>query len=208
MRLFLLPLCVALLAGVSRAEEPAPAQATANKEDKSTPTKVEETSTTNGTRSRAMSTALTAGIRYAPPPPESTVIKEPEKPKNDIVRLPKVTVQGSKPPIFSDRALREQAQRDKFSVKKYLSEFDRGVLNSVSGPSWTNFSNEKRAEQMAYDENRKQTLETIDQQTDMYEATGDERRAKEAQEDKFNTTLRSSDPFAPKDGSKWYGELR
>jgi hypothetical protein len=165
------------------------------------------------TRNRAMSSgvssALSAGFAYNPPKPEP----EPEEPKpedvprNGIVRLPNYVVLGQKPPVFADRNLRTKSELAKMAKGKYLSEFDRGVLNRVGGPSWSNFSNEKRAMQAYYDDEREKAIEEADRNVYLYRESGDEAKATLAEEEAKATAYRPSTATTRSSGT-WFGESK
>jgi hypothetical protein len=157
--------------------------------------------------SRTTSSALSAGIRYAPPKP-TPVPAEPEKPKNEIVRLPSVVVLGQRPPIFSDRDLRQGANLDEFAKKRFLSEFDRGLLNRFGVPGLDNFSPERRARLMMRDQQRLDNIRDTNEHVLLYSAAGETDRAAEAQDDAYATAYRSGGAPATRSEGSWYGEQR
>ena len=96
-------------------------------------------------RSAAPDTAaiISAGLpKYAPPKPEPPPKPESElpdlrdidKPKNEIIRLPKYVVRAAKPPIFREQDIYTAQGLADLAVKRYLSDFDRGVLNRLTVP--------------------------------------------------------------------------
>ena len=79
--------------------------------------------------------------KYSPPAPkppptpeeEQVDLREIDKPKNAIVRLPKYIVQEEKPPVFSERTVNTQKGLASIAVRRYISETDR-ALNRFTLP--------------------------------------------------------------------------
>lgn len=76
----------------------------------------------------------------APKPVEPVVTEEDEpdareldKPRNGIIRLPKVIVREKPPAVLSDRAVYTQKGRADIAMKRYITETDR-VLNAFTLP--------------------------------------------------------------------------
>ncbi|WP_404423409.1 hypothetical protein [Nibricoccus sp. IMCC34717] len=157
--------------------------------------------------SRTTSSALSAGIRYSPPKP-TPVPAEPEKPKNEIVRLPSVVVLGQRPPVFSDRALREGANLDEFAKKRFLSEFDRGVLNRFGIPGVSTFSPERRARLLMQEQQRLDNIRDTNEHVLLYTASGESDRAAAAQDDAYSSAYRSGGTSTTRTEGTWYGEQR
>ena len=89
-----------------------------------------------------VSAALAAAApKYTPPPPkpepkpesEQVDMRDIDKPKNTIVRLPKYIVQEQKPVVFSERAIYTDKGLADIAVRRYISEVDR-VLNGLPIP--------------------------------------------------------------------------
>ena len=78
---------------------------------------------------------------YAPAPPkpaptpetEQVDMREIDKPRNSIVRLPKYIVQEQKPPVFTERAITTDKGLADIAVRRYISEVDR-ALNRFTLP--------------------------------------------------------------------------
>ncbi len=173
----------------------------------------EESSNDTAKRNRAassgVSAALSAGLAYNPPPPEPEIVEpEPEEqPKNGIVRLPNYVVQGQRPPVFRDKDLLRKEELAKAAQKKYLSSLDRSFLSRYSGPSWSNFSNEKRAMQAFYDEERKEAIAEAERNVYLYRESGDEAKAAKAKEEALSSAYRST--LSPtKSQGTWFGEQK
>ncbi len=75
-----------------------------------------------------------------PPPPKAEEdlpdLRDIDKPKNTIVRLPKFIVQEKKPVIFTERAIHTQKGLVDIAMKRYITETDR-VLNFFRIPLLT-----------------------------------------------------------------------
>jgi hypothetical protein len=97
-------------------------------------------------RRRAISPEVAAQLsavtpKYTPPAPkppptpeeEQIDLREVDKPRNGIVRLPKYIVQEEKPPVFSDRVIHTKKGLADLAVRRYMSEADR-ALNRFTLP--------------------------------------------------------------------------
>lgn len=103
----------------------------------------------NGTaapRRRAISAETSAALsavapKYTPPPPkvepkpesEQIDMRDVDKPKNTIVRLPKYIVTEQKPPVFSERAISTEKGLTDIAMGRYISDMDR-ALNRFTLP--------------------------------------------------------------------------
>ena len=191
----LLPLTLSAQ-GVPPVAAPAPAEQAAEKPAESSLTK----------RSRPISSGVAAALAAAspkytppapkppPPPPkpeeEQPDLRDLDKPKNGIVRLPKYVVREPKPVIFSERTISTKKGLTDIAMKRYLTETDR-VLNRFRIPLLT-MTNEERALAMyAEDERLKNMSDLKDNATaaGMADAADGSFLKKEAQK----TFLRSSD---------------
>jgi hypothetical protein len=116
-------------------------------------------------RTRAISGEAAAALaaaapKYTPPPPkpppkpeeESVDMREVDKPKNSIVRLPKYIVQEKKPAVFRERDIHTAKGLTEIAMKRYLTETDR-VLNRFRIPLLT-MTNEARALAMYAEDER------------------------------------------------------
>ena len=96
-------------------------------------------------RTRVISPEAAAALaamapKFAPPPkvpekkPEEELpdLRETDKPKNTIIRLPKFVVREPRPPVFRERDVNNRAGFVELARRRYLSELDRGVLNRWS----------------------------------------------------------------------------
>jgi hypothetical protein len=75
-----------------------------------------------------VASTLASGMpKYNPPPKlpepkpedETTDLRDTDKPKNRIIRLPKYTVTEPKPPVFSERNLHTKSEMTDMALKKY-----------------------------------------------------------------------------------------
>ncbi len=117
-------------------------------------------------RSRGISPSLAANLarampKYNPPPapkPKTEEEIEADQPRNQIVRLPKVVVEGQRPPVFTERELHTKEGLAALAVARYLSELDRGVLNRYRLP-FVGMSAEQRAMMMYEEDERLRNIE-------------------------------------------------
>ena len=56
-----------------------------------------------------------------------------DKPKNDIIRLPRMVVEGKRPPVFLEQEIYTTKALTEIALKRYLSDFGR-ALNSFRIP--------------------------------------------------------------------------
>ena len=136
-------------------------------------------------RERAISPAVAAALaaampKYTPPPPKPAPVPEEElpdlretdKPKNTIVRLPKFVVRDAKPPVFRDRDLNTKQGLARIAMRRYLTEADR-VLNRFTIPLFSPIStnggtsNEERALAMYAEDERLKNMSEVADQTNM-----------------------------------------
>jgi hypothetical protein len=80
-------------------------------------------------RDRAISDGLASALaasmpKYNPPPKpkpedENVDLRDVDKPRNTIIRLPKYTVQGDRPPVFRERDLYSPSNRTTLAMERY-----------------------------------------------------------------------------------------
>ena len=92
-------------------------------------------------RTRAISGEAAAALaaaapKYTPPPPpppppppeeEQVDLRDVDKPKNTIVRLPKYIVQEKKPPVFRERDIYTEKGLAEIAMRRYSTEADRAL---------------------------------------------------------------------------------
>jgi len=89
--------------------------------------------------SAGVASALAASMpKYNPPPKpnpadEDVDLREVDKPKNGIIRLPKYTVQEKKPPVFRERDIYTSGGLADLAKGRYFMSTDR-MLNRVTLP--------------------------------------------------------------------------
>jgi hypothetical protein len=98
----------------------------------------------------------------APPKPKVEEETEAEQPRNQIIRLPKVVVEGQRPPVFTEREIHTKEGLEALAVARYLTEFDRGVLNRYRLP-FVGMTAEQRAMMMYEEEERLRNIEKAKQ---------------------------------------------
>jgi hypothetical protein len=114
----------------------------------------------------------------APPPPpkpeeEMPDLRETDKPKNTIVRLPKFVVQEPKSPIFREQDIHTKQGLANLAMRRYLTETDR-ALNRFRLPLFSTFStnggsgsNEDRALAMYFEDERLKEMADAADRTNM-----------------------------------------
>jgi hypothetical protein len=128
-------------------------------------------------KERVASPALAAALaasrpKYNPPPKpdpadEDVDLREIDKPRNGIIRLPKYTVQEKKPPVFRERDIFTRGGLADLARNRYLSATDR-ILNRVTLPLFGT-SSEARAMAMYAEDER---LNNMSDLTDTAEDIG------------------------------------
>ncbi len=141
-----------------------PAAAAAPNEDNAA---AEAREAAEAARSRAISPTVAANLARAmpkynppppPPPPKTDEELEADQPRNQIIRLPKVVVEGQRPPVFTERQIYTKEGLEAVAVARYLTEFDRGVLNRFRLP-FVGMTSEQRAMMMYEEEERLRNIE-------------------------------------------------
>ena len=136
-------------------------------------------------RDRAISPGVAAALsasmpKYTPPPPKPPPVaeedlpdlREIDKPKNTIVRLPKYVVREAKPPIFRERDLNTKQGLAQIAMRRYFTEADR-ALNRFTIPVFHPLSllggtsNEDRALAMYAEDERLKNMAELADQTNM-----------------------------------------
>ena len=154
-------------------------------------------------RTRVVSDNLAAALadtmpKYNPPPPKPKKTEEElayGKPKNGIVRLPQVVVEGRRPPIFSERQVNTDKGLQQIAVKRYFSGAAQ-ALNKKHIPI-IGQSNEAVAMQMWEEDERLRLITEFNDRADTLEALGDEEKSDEAREMIQDLTARQSYLPAP-----------
>lgn len=194
----------------------APPQAPAETVQAASPAEKPTESPSTPRRSRAISSGVAAALaaaspKYTPPPPpppppppkpepapetrpesveESGDLRDTDKPKNGIVRLPKYIVREPKPVIFSERMISTRKGLTDIAMKRYLTETDR-VLNRFRIPLLT-MTNEERALAMYAEDERLRNMSDL---KDAATAAGmsDSTTSSYIRKESEKTYLRSSD---------------
>lgn len=124
-------------------------------------------------RARAVSSEVAAALaaaspKYTPPPPkpepkpeeELPDLRETDKPKNAIVRLPKVIVQEPKPAIFTERFIHTEKGLRDIAMRRYITDTDR-ALNGFTLPLFGT-SMEARAMAMYAEDERLKNMSELE----------------------------------------------
>lgn len=107
--------------------------------------------------SPGVASALAASMpKYNPPPKpnpadEDVDLRDVDKPKNGIIRLPKYTVHEKKPPVFRERDIFTPGGLEDLARRRYLSATDR-ILNRVTLPLFGTSSEARAMAMYAEDE--------------------------------------------------------
>ncbi len=146
-------------------------------------------------RKRGISDNLASALsetmpKYTPPPPQPAKTEEDTdeeaseeanalgiKPKNGIVRLPRVVVEGSRPPVFTEREVNTDKGLAEIATKRYFADASQ-ALNKFHVPFLT-MSQQELAMMMWEEDERLRLLEDYRNQADMAELQGDSAEAKE-----------------------------
>jgi hypothetical protein len=145
-----------------------------------------------------VSKSVTSAFQYNPPPPpkpeaEQVDLREIDKPRNEIIRLPKYMVEAKRPPVFNDRNLYSQEMLRRLAYKRYASAFSRDVLNryQIFGKG------DEAYAMMQYEaEERRQNMAEMADKVSMYRISGDKEEANQLKQDAQNTFMRRTD-FGP-----------
>jgi len=134
------------------------------------------------TRSRVVSADLAAQLaaatpKYTPPPPkppapdedEATDLRDVDKPRNGIIRLPKYIVTQPRPPVLSERAVYTKSGLNDLAIKRYLSEGYR-VLNGFTLPLFGTSAG-ARAMQMYDEDERLKNMSALNEDARMVSAS-------------------------------------
>jgi hypothetical protein len=133
-------------------------------------------------RSRVISPEVAAQLsaaapKFTPPPPapvakpeeEEADLREVDKPKNGIIRLPKFIVREPRPPMLTERAVNTKKGLADIAVRRYISEVDR-ALNGFTLPFF-GASAEQRALEMYAEDERLKNMADLQDSVRMVNAT-------------------------------------
>lgn len=120
-----------------------------------TPAPATDSDGENRSVSPNVAAALSYGLpKYSPPTPTPTPAAEPvdlrdiDKPKNGIKRLPKYVVHESRPPVFRQRDLSTPAGLIDLSFKSHPGLMFGNFLGLNSGPAYQMYLDDQRLENM------------------------------------------------------------
>jgi hypothetical protein len=122
--------------------------------------------------SPGVASALAASMpKYNPPPKPDPVdedvdLRDIDKPRNGIIRLPKYTVQERKPPVFRERDIFTRSGLADLAKSRYLSATDR-MLNRVTLPLFGTSSEARAMAMYAEDERLNNMSELKDNARDI-----------------------------------------
>lgn len=167
--------------GIAQTTAPTPAPTTAanpivQPRDQSAPTP------TTPRRTRVISPEVAAQLaaatpQFAPATPKPTPTPEEEqpdlrdidKPKNGIIRLPKVVVHEKPPPVFNEKTVSTKKGLADIAMRRYISETDR-ALNRLTLPIFGS-STEARALAMYEEDERLKNMADLSDSARMVSAS-------------------------------------
>ena len=92
-------------------------------------------------------------------------MRDVDKPKNQIIRLPKYIVQEQKPVVFSERAITTDKGLADIAVRRYISDMDR-ALNRFTIPLFGSSVEQRALAMYAEDERLKNMSDLRDSAVD------------------------------------------
>jgi hypothetical protein len=143
-------------------------------------------------RSRALSPTVADAVTAALPKfkPARTEAEpddsELPQPKNQIIRLPRVVVEGTRPPVFTEREVHTDKGLAELAVKRYFTETGL-ALNAFTLPL-VGMSKEAYAMMLWQQDERLRLINEFSEEADITEAFGDPDRADQLR-DLLNDTL-------------------
>lgn len=152
-------------------------------------------------RKRAVSDGLANAMadampKYNPPPPEPEKTEEEiaeeealNQPKNDIIRLPQMVVEGERPPIFTEKEIHTTEGLQELAVKRYFGDAAQ-ALNAFSIPV-LGMSKEEIALRMWEEDERLRHMADFEERAQLQEAVGEDEEAKETRKLIRDATARS-----------------
>jgi hypothetical protein len=87
-------------------------------------------------------------------------MRDIDKPKNTIIRLPKVIVQEPRPPVFTERSIHTEKGLTDIAMRRYISDVDR-ALNRFTLPLFGT-SAEARAMAMYAEDERLRNMSELE----------------------------------------------
>lgn len=190
-------LTVALASSLLSAEESKPAPAQSSSIEVSTgsaggPTPKKKQRAVSDDVSKSVSSSF----KYNPPPPpkpeeELVDMREIDKPRNQIIRLPKYVVEAKKPPVFNDRNLYSKEMLRRLAYQQYISSFNRNVLNKYRLP-FIGGGIDAYAMMQYEAAERMRNIADMEDKTSMLRASGDDAEASKTKDDTQNTLMRRS----------------
>lgn len=160
--------------------------------------------------SHSLSAAITAELpKFQPPPKVKPQVRQPaedpgieeadadgssqiaaDQPKNKIIRLPKYVVEGDRPPVFREKDTYTKKGLAMLAMDRYLSSFDRNVLNRFTLPFF-GVSAGQRATEMYNEDQRLKDMADIKTQAANAQAAGESAESKYLLKQSDRTFLRS-----------------
>ncbi|PTY08117.1 hypothetical protein DB347_00580 [Opitutaceae bacterium EW11] len=117
-------------------------------------------------------------------------LRDVDKPRNAIVRLPKFVVQGERPPVFAEKDINTKKGLADLAVKRYLSSVGQ-ALNKYHLPL-IGMSQEQLALMMYEEDQRLKDMKDFGEKVYLYRQAGDKTGADALQKDIDRTFMRTS----------------
>jgi hypothetical protein len=143
-----------------------------------------------------VSKSVTSAFQYNPPPPpkpeeELVDMREIDKPRNEIIRLPKYLVEAKKPPVFNERNLYSKEMLRRLAYQRYMGSFG-SALNKYKLPIIGGGA--EAYAMMQYEaEVRRQNMAEMEDKVSMYRISGDKEEADKLKADAQDTFMRRSE---------------
>jgi hypothetical protein len=114
--------------------------------------------------------------KYTPPPPkpppeedDDVDMRDIDKPKNGIIRLPKYVVREPPPPVLNERAINTKKGLEDLAMRRYLTDMDR-ALNRFTIPLFGT-SSAQRAMAMYEEDERLKNMSDLNEDARMVSAS-------------------------------------
>ncbi len=149
--------------------------------------------------SEDVSKSVSSAFKYTPPPPEKPEeelvdMRDIDKPRNEIIRLPRYVVEAKKPPVFAERNLYSKEMLRRLAYQRYISNFSRNVLNKYKLPIsfGSDFTPQAYAMMMYEAEERQRVMAEMDDKVSLLRISGDDAEADKTKSDAQDTFMRHS----------------
>jgi hypothetical protein len=134
--------------------------------------------------------------KFDPPKPSKPVdelpdLRDIDKPKNQIIRLPKVVVHQERPPIFTTRELNTASGLNDVAMKRYVT--DPNAMPSAFAAGLTRFLFQSYANDQYQEDERLRNISSIQGSADMFQSAGDKKESDDLKSLSEDAYLRRDD---------------